>query len=145
MKFKFFCNRYYSARVAFDAPEGFHTSVINEFDENDIRFFSNDLKIVIHVYYSDEYVPFLDDSIRDNVKEEFTVKRGRNEGKAFYFNYAPKNARFYYERYVFETDKQGFNHVNIVLWTINKNDRYAAVKALKRPNIKAFFDSIEYF
>lgn len=145
MKFKFFCNRYYSERVAFNAPEGFRTLIINEFDENSVRFFSNDSKIAIRVYYSDENVLFLDNSITANIKEEFTIKRGRNVGKAFYVNYAPKSVRFYYERYVFETDKQGFNHVNIVLWTINENDRYAAVKALTRPDVKAFFDSIEYF
>ncbi|MDE7167945.1 MAG: hypothetical protein K2O28_03750 [Clostridia bacterium] len=77
--------------------------------------------------------------------DDFKVKRGNIECKAFYFNYEKRKARFYFERYTFKRDKHGVSCVNVVLFVFDENDAFAAEKALNRPKVKAFFDSIEYF
>ena len=143
-KFKFFCNRYYSDRVAFDAPEGFYILPTGELYEDGITFISKDFKFNIHVFYGNEETPFFDEYGCVKIGDNFKVKRGKFECDAFYFNYEKRQARFYLERYAFNSDKSGLSCVYTAFWVFDKN-KYAAEKFLKKHKIKKFFDSIEYF
>ncbi len=143
-----FCGKHFS----FDLPQGFNFKLGDDFNEIGIRFLSDDETVSIEISTEEQtgqpqadILQFCEENIYYAICNVFKVKRGKGEGFALFYNDKEIPCSYYSECYAFKDDNNRFYSVSVVLGVEDENgDKYAAKKVLNRPEVNAFFDSIEY-
>ncbi|MBD5583904.1 MAG: hypothetical protein HDQ88_02395 [Clostridia bacterium] len=150
--FKIDGTRLVSDSIAFNLPQGFNLIFRSEVDGNGISFLSDDGKVGIDIFFTQEtcipqehILQFCKEKIFVALSGIFKVKRGQGEAYALFYNDVDTGDKFYSECYPFTDKKLFFNRVYIELCVDEKgDDKFVAKSALLLPEVKAFFDSIEY-
>ncbi len=138
---------------AFALPQGFSIATGGDaLETSHFGFYSDDKRVQIFVVFEtsngtpeEEFEVLCEDCEFIKKSDYIKVKRGKKEAVGLYYNSSNDVEEYYEELYNFDGDEKENQLCIYISFFKEENDKTTLADVLARPEIKEFWNSVEYF